>query len=84
LFALGVATVVCTATDTAGNQASSSFTVTVISDGSSPPATTPTPTTPTPTGTLPETGGSPRSLLLVAAGLIVIGALLSSRRRRPA
>ena len=85
LFAVGVATVTCTATDGAGNQASSSFTITVNSDGSSPPTTTPTATPsgplPSPIDNLPETGGSPMSLLVVGAAFVMVGLLLGKRRR---
>jgi len=91
LFALGIATVTCTATDGSGNQASSSFLITVIADVVAPlppqpgPAVVPTavptgsPTsgpTASPTDQLPETGGAPGRLLLIATGLLLLGLTL--------
>lgn len=70
-FPLGIATVVCTATDAAGNQASSTFTITVVTG----PA-------PTPGGQLPVTGGSLGVLLSAAVGLVVVGVILHGARRR--
>jgi hypothetical protein len=88
-FAVGVTTVTCTATDGAGNSASSTFTVTVVLDATSPvapqqgPTPTPTATGPTipPGGELPATGGTPGRLLLTAAGLVLLGVILRQSRR---
>ena len=71
-FQVGVATVTCTATDGAGNQASSSFTVTVNSNPSG--------------GVIPVTGSAPFGLLLAALAMTAAGLFLlfgRSRRRAP-
>jgi len=72
MFSIGVATVTCVATDDAGNIASSSFTVTVTVQGSTPP--------PPPTNQLPQTGGAPTTIILIAAGLLMVGLLLRRSR----
>ena len=72
LFQVGIATVTCTATDAAGNQASSSFTVTVNSTPSG--------------GVIPVTGSAPFGLLLAALAMLAAGLFLlfgPSRRRAP-
>ena len=72
LFQVGIATVTCTATDGAGNQASSSFTVTVNSTSSS--------------GVIPVTGSAPFGLLLAGLAMFAAGLFLlfgPSRRRAP-
>ena len=69
-FPIGTTTVTCTATDGAGNSASSSFTVTVSSSGGLPS-----------TGGLPETGGSPARTLALAALLVAVGLVLYRRFR---
>jgi hypothetical protein len=69
-FPIGTTTVTCTATDGAGNSASSSFTVTVNSSGGLPPG-----------GGLPPTGGSPAGTLALAAFLVAAGLVLTRRFR---
>ncbi len=67
LFSLGVATVTCTATDAAGNKATTTFTVTVVSPASG----------------VPITGSNPTTTLAIATALMLIGYLcLRPRRRR--
>ncbi|HSP28773.1 MAG TPA: Ig-like domain-containing protein [Ilumatobacteraceae bacterium] len=84
-FPLGVTTVTCTATDGAGNTASSSFTVTVTPPlGDPTPTATPAPPpgglppviTPTLDGQLPETGGGSPALLRIGAVVLLLGAAL--------
>jgi hypothetical protein len=70
-FAVGVTTVTCTATDGAGNAASSSFAVTVTSTGGLPP-----------TGGLPATGTYVLRIILLAVVLTGLGALLIDVKRR--
>ena len=65
-FAIGVATVTCTATDGAGNMASSTFTVTVVPQQEE----------------LPATGGDLQTPLIIAAVSTLLGALLLLQRRR--
>lgn len=79
-YTLGVSSITCTATDGSGNSASSSFTVTVVSQdpGSGPAAPR------SPSGTLPATGTGATRLATVAAATLFAGVVLLLARWRGA
>jgi hypothetical protein len=91
MFAVGDTTVTCTATDTAGNTATGSFTVSVIVVD---PGTGPGTPGPGENGTsgpgkdspsepgLSRTGSAPHGLLAAGALLLALGALVVARSRR--